>query len=188
MTVATAFVGIALLAATLIIGPLNALANRPNPVSTTLRRDIGIWAAIAGTAHTVVGLQVHMQGNLIRYFLPDPARGARISAAVIAFLSANYTGLAATLLLLLLLAISNDVSLRALGSRRWKRIQRLNYLVFGLIAIHGVLYALMVKAGWVVTGAFLLISIATVAIQLAGRRARKSAQDDEVLDPPAGEA
>jgi sulfoxide reductase heme-binding subunit YedZ len=39
---ATAYVSLALLAATLVTGPINLLRRRPNPVSTDLRRDLGI--------------------------------------------------------------------------------------------------------------------------------------------------
>jgi sulfoxide reductase heme-binding subunit YedZ len=49
---------------------------------------------------------------------------------------ANYTGLVAALLLLALLATSNDASLRALGTPGWKSLQRWNYGVFGLLIVH----------------------------------------------------
>ena len=39
----------------------------------------------------------------------------------------NDTGLIAALLFLLLLAISNDVSLRRLGAQKWKSLQRWMY-------------------------------------------------------------
>jgi len=50
LSMATAYVALGLLAATLAIGPLNILRRRPNPVSTDLRRDIGIWAGLIGIA------------------------------------------------------------------------------------------------------------------------------------------
>jgi sulfoxide reductase heme-binding subunit YedZ len=170
---ATAFAGLAFLGATLMVGPLNERLGRPNPVSTNLRRDIGIWAAIGGVIHTIAGLQVHMKGDIVRYFVPDPATGLHISKGVIAFLSANYTGLGATLLLLVLLAISNDIALRTLGVTRWKRIQRLNYLLFALVVVHGMLYVAVDKSGWMIVAPFIAIVVAVLEVQLSGRAARR---------------
>jgi sulfoxide reductase heme-binding subunit YedZ len=41
---------------------------------------------------------------------------------------------------LLLLAISNDLSLRRLGTRKWKSLQRWTYLAVGLTLMHAVAY------------------------------------------------
>lgn len=68
LSTASAYAGLALLIVSLSLGPLNILRNRPNPVSTDLRRDVGIWAGLLGLIHTVVGLQVHMGGNFWLYF------------------------------------------------------------------------------------------------------------------------
>lgn len=139
-SMATAYVGLGLLALTLLLGPINVLRARPNPVSTDVRRDLGIWAGLVAVVHVVVGLQVHAIGEPWLYFLwPSgdwrwwPFRYDLAGAA-------NYAGLGATLVLLLLLAISNDRSLRRLGAARWKAWQRLNYLAFALVAVHGVAY------------------------------------------------
>jgi sulfoxide reductase heme-binding subunit YedZ len=160
LSIATAYAGLGFLAATLLIGPFNELRGQPNPASTNLRRDIGIWAAIGGITHTVFGLQVHMRGEIARYFIPDAERA--VSKNALAFLTANYTGLAATVLLALLLGISNDVALRTLGTPRWKRIQRWNSLLFALVAAHGALYLAVEKASWILVVPFVLV-IALVA-------------------------
>lgn len=160
LSIATAYAGLGFLAATLLVGPFNERRGRPNPVSTNLRRDIGIWAAIGGIAHTVFGLQVHMRGELARYFIPDA--GSALSKSTLAFLSANYTGLAATLLVGLLLGISNDVALRTLGTTRWKRVQRWNSLLFALVVAHGTLYLAVEKASWILVVPFILV-VALVA-------------------------
>ena len=171
LSVATAYVALVLLAATLLVGPLRERMGRVTPVSVSLRRDIGIWAAFGGLVHTIVGLQVHMRGEIVRYFIPDAAIGG-LTKSAIAFLAANYTGVAATTLLLLLLAISNDIALRALGTARWKRIQRLNYLLFALVVIHGALYLAVDRASWALIVLFVVIAALTLHIQLQGRRSR----------------
>ena len=79
MSMATAYTSLALLGATLFVGPLNILRSRPNPVSTDLRRDIGIWAGIVGLFHVVVGLQVHLRGNMLQYFFLSLESARRLS-------------------------------------------------------------------------------------------------------------
>jgi len=182
LSLATAYVGLAFLAATLVVGPLNERRQRAHPVSTNLRRDIGIWAAMGGIVHTIVGFQVHMGGEIVRYFVPD-AGAIAASKSAIAFLLANYTGLGATLLLVVLLAISNDLALRKLGPGPWKRIQRLNYVLFGLVVAHGVLYLAVDKASWVLIVPFMLLVVLVSQIQMQGRlsraRRRRSRQMSE---------
>lgn len=168
LSMATAYVGLLLLGLTLFTGPLNVLRGRPNPVSADLRRDLGVWAAIIGIAHVGLGLQVHM-GNPWLYFFPEPdARIPRTDA----FGWANWIGLGATLLLLLLLALSNDYTLRKLGRTRWKALQRLNYLLAGAVAVHGLLYQVLENRtpDWVVLFGGLIAFFAVV--QVAGLIAR----------------
>ena len=71
----SAYVGMILIAVTLILGPLNILRGRANPVSSYLRRDIGIWAGLVSIAHVVFGLQRHFNGKFWRYFLGEPEQG-----------------------------------------------------------------------------------------------------------------
>ncbi|RKZ54899.1 MAG: hypothetical protein DRQ44_18470, partial [Gammaproteobacteria bacterium] len=52
-SMATAYTGLILLAATLLIGPLNLIKGKNNPVSSYLRRDIGIWAAVVSIIHVI---------------------------------------------------------------------------------------------------------------------------------------
>jgi sulfoxide reductase heme-binding subunit YedZ len=61
------------------------------------------------------------------------------------FGTANYTGAAGVLIVAALLATSNNYSLRAFGSPRWKRLQRWNYAVFALTGIHAVAYLIIEK-------------------------------------------
>ncbi|MDR5729223.1 MAG: ferric reductase-like transmembrane domain-containing protein [Terriglobia bacterium] len=141
---ATAYPALALLAATLLAGPWNLLRRRPNPVSSDLRRDLGIWAGILGVLHAVVGQCVHLRGRPWLYYIYGPTEhhhGLRHDL----FGFANYTGLVGVLLLITLLATSNDYCLRALGTPRWKQLQRWNYAVFALTAVHAVGYLAIEK-------------------------------------------
>jgi sulfoxide reductase heme-binding subunit YedZ len=142
LSMSTAYTSLAFLAITLVLGPWNILKRGPNPVSFDLRRDLGIWAGIFAILHTAVGLTVHLRGRMWMYFFrklhPLALQNTQVGFA-------NYTGLAAALLFLMLLVLSNDVSLRALGTRSWKSAQRWIYVAFGLTIVHGVAYQLIEK-------------------------------------------
>jgi sulfoxide reductase heme-binding subunit YedZ len=170
---ATAYPGLILLAATLCIGPWNLLRARRTPVSTDLRRDIGIWAGIVGLTHAVVGQCVHLRGRPWLYYVYGKS-GHVLPFRHDLFGWANYTGLFGALLLLTLLATSNDLSLRSLGTPQWKKLQRWNYGCFALAAIHTLLYQTSEKLhGLFVVAAILSISL-TMLIQLAGVYRRRS--------------
>jgi methionine sulfoxide reductase heme-binding subunit len=138
LTIGTAFVGTGLLVATLVIGPLNLLRSRPNPVSADLRRDVGIWTALVALAHVLFGFASHLPDMMPWDFFFDSGGGIPLRLNL--WGQANWLGLFATLIVLLLLAISNDRALRALGTARWKMLQRLNYGLIALVALHGLFY------------------------------------------------
>ena len=81
---------------------------------------------------------------------------------------ANFTGLAALLLFLMLLAISNDFSLRTLKTHRWKFLQRWTYAAFALTGAHGIAYQLTEKRHvlWVLVSSVTMIAV--VAGQILG--------------------
>jgi sulfoxide reductase heme-binding subunit YedZ len=145
---ASAYSALALLVVSLCLGPWNVLRSRPNPVSFDLRRDIGIWAGLVALFHTGVGLTVHLRGRMWMYFLK---RLHPLTLQTTRFGFSNYMGLATAMVLLLLLLISNDISLRKLGIKRWKALQRFSYLAFALTMAHGAAYQLVEKQhrGWV---------------------------------------
>ncbi len=172
LTVATAYASLILLAGTLLLGPLNVLRARPNPISTDLRRDIGIWAALLGVAHIAVGLLTHFPGEPWLFFF----NGGRIPLRLDIFGIANYQGLAATLILVLLLTLSNDWALRRFGTRRWKALQRFNYILLGLVSIHALVYFSYENRGLPFISVFVVVVSLVVGIQLAGLRKRKRLQ------------
>jgi methionine sulfoxide reductase heme-binding subunit len=143
-SMSTAYVSLLLLGITLITGPVNLLLKRRNPVSTDLRRDIGIWSGIIGLAHVAIGWQVHM-GNMLLYFFKEEKTTNELMLRSDLFGFANYTGLAGALILVLLLALSNDLSLRKLKAPQWKYWQRWNYVFYLLVIIHAIAYQVIEK-------------------------------------------
>jgi methionine sulfoxide reductase heme-binding subunit len=145
LSIATAYIGLLLLSATLLVGPVRVLRGRSSPIaSNDLRRDIGIWAGIMSLSHVAIGLQVHL-GSMLLYFFRQIGPDKLLTVRLDFFGLANYVGLIATLVVALLLSLSNDCSLRRLGAHHWKSLQRWNYLCFVLIALHGAIYQVIEK-------------------------------------------
>jgi methionine sulfoxide reductase heme-binding subunit len=167
LTVATGYLALGLLAITLLIGPANLLLRKRNPVSSYLRRDMGMWTVIASVAHVIFGLQVHGTGRIggfLDYFVAD---GSPLTNS---FGWANWTGLAALVIALGLLALSNDAALRKLKARRWKRLQRLNYALFALVLAHAFFYGALLRRDSPYT-LLLLLSVGAVVVgQVVGVR------------------
>jgi sulfoxide reductase heme-binding subunit YedZ len=165
LSLATAYAGLIFLALSLWIGPWNVLRRRPNPVSFDLRRDVGIWTGILAIVHTGIGLTVHLRGRMWMYFFK---RLHPFQLQNTQFGFANLAGLAAALLFLMLLALSNDLSLRTLKTHRWKSLQRWTYAAFVLTAAHSITYQLIEKRNlpWVLVFAGLMAAV--VAGQILG--------------------
>jgi sulfoxide reductase heme-binding subunit YedZ len=169
LSMATGYVSVALIAWAMLIGPWRVRLGRRASVSTDFRRDVGIWGGLFGLAHVVTGLQVHMSGDMLKYFLYRDGEH-RIPVRLDLFGFANWTGLGATLVLLMLLAISNDIALRALGSRRWKAWQRWTYWAGALVVAHTLAYQVIARSHgrWML--AFSVVAAVVLALQLDGRR------------------
>lgn len=135
LSIATAYPALLLTAGAVLLGPCNILRGRANPVSSDLRRDVGIWAGIMALLHTAIGLDVHLRGRPWLYFVDQHGR---VRHDLFGF--GNYTGLIAALLFLLLLALSNDLALRHFGPRKWKSLQRWTYVAVTLSVLHGIAY------------------------------------------------
>jgi sulfoxide reductase heme-binding subunit YedZ len=162
-TMATGYIALGLVAFTLLIGPANLLLRRRNPVSNYLRRDAGVWAAMASVVHTIVGLQLHgppatsLGKRILGYFFaPD---GAPLTNS---FGLANWTGLAATVIAVGLLAISSDYALRKLKAGPWKWLQRLNYnALLALVIAHAIFYGALLR---VTSASTLLLGLSVIAV------------------------
>lgn len=165
----TGYAALAYLVVTLIIGPVKLLQRRlrRNPLNIHLRRDTGIWAGITGSVHVIFGFQMHMGGRILLYFFEDnPHHPFRPLANL--FGISNYIGLIATILLLALLLLSNDLSLAWLRGPRWKLIQRFNYGLFILATAHTLGYQSVVGREAPFTAVVIVLVLGTLCIQMIG--------------------
>ena len=161
-TTATGYVATGLLGLTLLIGPANLVLRRRNPISSYLTRDVGTWAALFSIAHVIFGLTLHSGpqiASMLGYFV---AEGRPLLSS---FGLGNWTGLAATVIVVGLLAISNDAALRELKARKWKDLQRLNYTLFALVLLHAFFYGALLR----LTSPFTLIGLFTVIAVVVGQ-------------------
>ena len=168
-SIGTAYSALCLVAYALVLGPVNVIRGQPNPVHNAFRRDVGISAGIVSILHTILGLQVHMGGDISRYFLRSAAAA---STAETVFLAANWTGLLSVLVFACVTAVSNDPSLRSLGLQKWKTIQRFVYPAAALAVIHGFAYQALEKRSSPAITLVAALALLVFALQIAGMRAK----------------
>jgi sulfoxide reductase heme-binding subunit YedZ len=167
MTIGAGYVSLILLVATLSVGTVFMLRRRRNPVNSYVRRDMGIWAAIMGILQVIFGLQIRYGGDILLYFFRYTENGTyrpRLNLVGVG----NYIGLIATIILLILLATSNDYMLRALKGKRWKSLQRFNYVLVALALIHTFVYQRASRREEFFTSATLLLTVFLLGVQMLG--------------------
>jgi sulfoxide reductase heme-binding subunit YedZ len=171
LSLLTAWLCFALLAAALALGPRESLRTGRPVLNSQLRRDVGIWGGLAGLAHLFAATGEVMRPEYYATFITGTA-----ATPLATWLSPVSTlsivgGYLIGLLLLMLLALSNNWSLRRLGPARWKRLQRGSILAFALTAAHGVVFQVIEgrTGGWL--AALVVVTAALLALR---RRARRS--------------
>jgi sulfoxide reductase heme-binding subunit YedZ len=163
VTTATGYLATGLLGLTLLIGPANLLFRRRTPVSSYLRRDVGMWTAMFSVVHVIFGMQLHSGGqisSMLGYFFAPDGR-----LMLDNFGLGNWTGLTALVIVLLLLTLSTDAALRELKAPTWKDLQRLNYTLFGLVILHALFYGALLR----LTSPYTLLGVLTVIAVAAGQ-------------------
>ncbi|MBW8708730.1 MAG: ferric reductase-like transmembrane domain-containing protein [Alphaproteobacteria bacterium] len=177
LSFASAYPALLLVGLSLMIGPWKLLKRRRGAaISMDLRRDIGIWAGLASVFHAVIGNFEHLRGRPWLYYIYENWQDKHVQPfRHDEFGLGNFTGLFAALILLALLATSNDVSLRKLGTPGWKQLQRWVYGAFALLAVHTFTYQWVIKKPnlpWIML-AFAAIAT-TGVLQYLGYERRKA--------------
>lgn len=166
ITDTTGYVSIVAIVFSLLIGPMNLLLKRNNPVSNHLRRDTGIFGGILAVIHSITGLFVHLRGSTWKYFLNRTDHGYTIRLDN--FGLANYLGLLSALLILFVLLTSNDYTLKKMGQATWKNVQRLTYFVFILAILHSVYYRVIAKNLFLVYSLYIPLFVLVLLFQNIG--------------------
>ena len=82
-------------------------------------------------------------------------------------------GLIAALIVLVLLCISNNASIRRLRAATWKSIQKWNYVGAILVIVHGLLYQALEERMSAFVACVLVVTAMTAIVQLLGFRRRR---------------
>ena len=153
---------------------------------------MGLWAGILSILHTAVGQNVHLRGRPWLYYVYEHRAPVFIPLRHDLFGFANFTGALGAVIIVALLATSNDHSLRALGTPRWKQHQRWSYAAFSFVAAHSIAYQVNEKQAsfFVMIATFCIVTTATLQIAglinrrgTAARRSKlRSAQPERVGD------
>ncbi len=170
LSMSLAWTAVIFMVTTLSIGPLNILRKRTNPIHNVVRRDLGIWTGIMALSHMSIGMLVHTDGIQVWWlFLEDwPTLSNPLPLHYNIFGVANYSGLFQALILIFLLAISNNYALRRLGINRWKNLQRLTYVACASIIVHALAYQTMEKRDLILRLFLGILVLIAVSLQLAG--------------------
>jgi DMSO/TMAO reductase YedYZ heme-binding membrane subunit len=143
LSIASAWLCVGFMAAALLFGPyLRATADR-RVVNNYVRRDIGMWSALAGLVHFVVAIDVSMSPAYLSVYVQVLDTAISLEWRDRLFAWGSIVGTLAGVLLVILLAISNDKLLGRLGQKNWKRVQGLAYPAFLLTAVHGFAFQLL---------------------------------------------
>ena len=121
-------------------------------------------------AHVVFGLQGHVGGKFWYYFIAPPDASYNFPLRIDMFGITSYLGLGATLILILLLTLSNNWSMRRVGARRWKALQRFNYAAIVMILLHGVIFLVIAKRSLFFITIIGLVTVFIFTFQVLGYR------------------
>jgi methionine sulfoxide reductase heme-binding subunit len=168
LTLGCGYISLIFIVFSLLIGPYKLLYQRRNPVNLDGRRDVGIWAGINGCIHVICVFLIHTRGDLVYLFLRPKVQGSGYDLLLTPQGISNNIGLVATFILILLLVISNDISLKYFKGKRWKLLQRFNYGLVVLAFIHTILYQRFSNRARAFIVITLVLAAATLVIQAAG--------------------
>jgi sulfoxide reductase heme-binding subunit YedZ len=170
LSMSLAWTAVLFIVTTLSIGPLNILRRRSNPIHNVVRRDLGIWTAIIALSHMTIGMLVHTDGLQVWWLFIEewPTLSNPLPLHYNVFGVANYAGLFQALVLIFLLAISNNNAMRRLGIQRWKNLQRLTYAAFASIVTHAFAYQTLENRDVILRIFFGMMIMVAVGLQLAG--------------------
>ncbi|MEI7556725.1 ferric reductase-like transmembrane domain-containing protein [Candidatus Chlorohelix sp.] len=159
LTLGTGYIGLLLVMVTLVMGPLNMLKVRKNPVNMISRRDVGIWAALNIIAHVLFtfALQISWGSSVLGLFLNDDG-----SIKTNLFGISDIFGLIGAITILFLLVLSNNYFLKKLKGKNWKNMQRFNYLLFAVALVHTLTQQINTGRGLLMS--FVVIALAATVI------------------------
>lgn len=135
-----------------------------------LRRDLGIWAGLTGLAHLVAATGEVMQPAYFSAYITGPPEAPMPGWTGWIGTASIVAGYLVGLLLLVLLALSNNWSLRRLGPARWKRVQGTAAAALLITVAHGLVFQVIEgrTGGWL--AGLVVVAAAIFALRRRARR------------------
>lgn len=164
VSLASAYLFLFLISVVLLLGPLRTLQTGRVMINQTLRRDIAIWCALMGLVHLLAGSVESMTPVYLDVFVNHAVNSPSASTREALFFWSAIAGFIIGLLLIVLLALSNNWSLKLIGQRWWKRLHRLSYIVFILTVLHGFAFQVLESRFW---GGYALVVVMTLIVCIA---------------------
>jgi len=163
ISIVAAYLCLALLCLALLEGSRRAVVAGRGTLNSYRRRDVGIWGALTGLVHLLIATKLSMTPGYLDTIVNDPEQALRTQL----FGWGSIVGFLVGLNLVVLLALSNDWSLRMLGPTWWKRLQRSSYVAFILTVGHGLAFQVLEARTWSLVG--LLAGAAALVAVVQGR-------------------
>ena len=165
LSFATAWICLIYMGIALSIGPVMARTRGNVPLNIYLRRDVGIWCALAGLAHFTLGVDQSMNQVYLARFVTS--EGGLVTAPINdqLFTWGSIVGLVAAVVILVPFCLSSDFMLRKLGTTWWKRLQKSAIWAFVFTVIHGLAFQLLESRSAVLIALLLAVCLAVVALR-----------------------
>jgi DMSO/TMAO reductase YedYZ heme-binding membrane subunit len=173
ISLSTAYICLILMAVALSLGPLRALRSDPLTLNNYLRRDIGIWSALAGLVHLFVATELSMSPAYMQAYVNLSAGGFSDRMRMDLFSWGSIVGFLVGIFVLLLLILSNNRIIKLLGATWWKRLQRFAYPAFVLTVLHGFAFQALEARNILLIGIVVAVFIGVLVLQISGFRAVK---------------
>jgi DMSO/TMAO reductase YedYZ heme-binding membrane subunit len=137
LSIVSAYLCLFLLAMVLLIGPWSVVKTGRKAVNIYVRRDIGIWAALTGLMHFYLANVLSMNYEYLGIFVENAALPPSAEIRSELYSWGTISGYVIAVFFIILIGLSSDRSMRFLGVKWWKRIQRISYVAFVLTCVHG---------------------------------------------------
>jgi sulfoxide reductase heme-binding subunit YedZ len=173
ISLATAYICLIFMAIALCLGPLRVLRSGQLALNIYLRRDIGIWAGLAGLVHLFVATELSMSQRYMAAYVNLSSPGLSDALRADLFSWGSIIGFLVGILVLMLLVLSNNKIFKLIGPTWWKRLQRFAYPAFVLTVLHGFAFQALEARNVLLIWIVLVVFIGVLVLQISGYRTIK---------------
>ena len=142
-SIVSAYLCLFLLGGVLLIGPLHAIRKGRPITNSHTRRDMAIWAALAGLLHFYLANVLSMNYEYLAIYVENAAVSPSAEIRADLYSWGTILGYVIAVLFVILLGLSNDRMVRIMGLKWWKRIQRASYFAFLFTCAHAFAFQIL---------------------------------------------